>query len=178
MATLLEMLGNVADIPGAAIRNTLALENPLAPLLSPLSQDGRASGQEVLSKWGMGDDHDMLGMALEFATDPLSWMGAGAVKAGAKGLGLAGKASSAYSKAKSGLRYASQSPARMKKAAGLLKGRYKSDLLPLLTKENLMALPFREDVQQLAKGGTLLAALNAGRSSDDDVVNGYLGNIR
>ena len=85
MPTLLEALGNVADLPGGMIRNTISGHNPLSPLMSPFSQDGRASGSEVLQSWGANPGHDALGFLLELATDPASWVGAGLAAKGLKG---------------------------------------------------------------------------------------------
>lgn len=93
MATLLEALGNALDLPGSMVRDVMAAKNPLDQLRSPFSQDNRMSGQDVLSRWGMGDDHDMLGFGLETVTDPLSLLGLGMAKKGLTGLNVIGKGS-------------------------------------------------------------------------------------
>ena len=76
MPGLLEALGNVLDIPGSMIRDTISARNPFDQLMSPFSGEDRASGADVLHSWGMGPDHNILGTGLEFATDPLSLFGA------------------------------------------------------------------------------------------------------
>jgi hypothetical protein len=98
---LLQSLGNVADLPGSMVRDALALRNPLDQLLSPLSQDGRTSGQELIGMYG-GGDHPLLGTALEMALDPASYFGIGVASRGAKALGLADKARKALSSGKRG----------------------------------------------------------------------------
>ena len=71
----------------------MVLRNPLAGLASPFTQKGRTSGQEILSKYGLGDDHDMLGLGLELATDPFSLIGGGMALKGLRGLNVLGKGS-------------------------------------------------------------------------------------
>ena len=93
MSTLLAALsgaGAALDTPGAVVRNTLAGRNPLLPLLSPFDWEDRVTGRELLSQYGLaGDDPTGANMAggylAEFALDPLTWGGVGAL---ARGLGM------------------------------------------------------------------------------------------
>jgi len=121
MLSLLEALGNVADLPGSMVRDVAAVRNPLNQLMDPFGQSGRTSGRELIGMYGGGDDHNVLGAGLEMAMDPLALMGIGPVMRTAgkgmqalRGANLMGKAKSAatagmdmarsgYGAAKSGL---------------------------------------------------------------------------
>lgn len=95
MPTFLEGVGNVLDIPGSSVRDMLALENPFDQYLpwNWFTQDNRTTGQELLSQYGMGDDHPWLGFGVDVLTDPLTYVGfgAGSIAKGAKGVGAAGR---------------------------------------------------------------------------------------
>lgn len=180
MATLFEALGNVADIPGGAIRNLISGNNPLTPLLDPFGQSGRASGQEVLDAWGLGPDNSALGFGLELATDPLTYFGAGLVNKGAKALGLVGKAKKAASTASTMAKYAARNPGNAKLVAGTLAKKLSNDFVPFAQSIPGAAVDaaFDPRVRQLAGGAALLKMLTSSRASDDDIVNNYLGNVR
>ncbi len=180
MATLFEALGNVADIPGGAIRNLISGNNPLAPLLDPFGQSGRASGQEVLDAWGLGPDHSTLGFGLELATDPLTYLGAGLVNKGAKALGLVSKTKNVASAAKTMAQYAARNPGNAKLVAGTLAKKLSNNFVPFVQSIPGAAerAAFSTPVRQLAGGAALVKLLTEGRASDDDIVNGYLGNNR
>lgn len=90
--SLMESLGNAADLPGSSLRDLLMGRNPLDQWLNPFSQDDRTSGQEMLHKVGVQGDSPWLSMGLEAALDPMMLLGAGAMTKGLKGLGVAGKA--------------------------------------------------------------------------------------
>ena len=71
----LGVIGNATDTLGASVRDVLAGQAP--QFHSPLSDD-RLSGRDVLRKWGVAGKEDtwtnfLGGMALEAATDPLSY---------------------------------------------------------------------------------------------------------
>lgn len=87
MPTFLEGVGNILDLPGSSVRDTLALRNPFNQWLpwNWLTQEGRTTGQELLADYGMGDDHPWLGLGVDIATDPLTYAGFG-VPAIAKGI--------------------------------------------------------------------------------------------
>lgn len=85
MASLMEAAGNVMDLPASMIRDVLMLRNPVDQLLSPLGQDDRTSGQEILNAIGLEGEHPWLGMGLEMALDPTTYFGWGALSKGAKG---------------------------------------------------------------------------------------------
>lgn len=87
MPTFLEGVGNILDLPGSSVRDTLALRNPFNQWLpwNWLTQEGRTTGQELLADYGMGDDHPWLGLGVDIVTDPLTYAGFG-VPAIAKGI--------------------------------------------------------------------------------------------
>lgn len=178
MASLFEALGNLADIPGGMIRNTISGNNPLLPLLDPFGQSGRASGQEVLDAWGAGPDHPLLGFGLEMATDPLTWLGVGMAGKGAKALGLYGKAEESYKAAKAFGKLATKSKRGTQVAISQARKAFSNDLIPALKNLPSQAwdAAYNPDVQKFVGGSLLTRALMSGRSSDDDIVNTYLGN--
>lgn len=88
-------VGNVLDVPGSMARDILGGENPFDQLLSPFSSDGRLTGRDLLTRWGMtspnketgiggwGDDpaegvSDVGGFAAEVLLDPLTYLSLGA----------------------------------------------------------------------------------------------------
>ena len=101
---------NILDIPGSAVRDVLALENPFDQFLpwNWTSGQGRTSGRDLLEKWGaLGknkpglDWGDVVGFGAEVGLDPLSYVGIGALsKAGkaAAAAGSLGRASTATAK--------------------------------------------------------------------------------
>lgn len=190
MATLFEALGNVADIPGGAIRNLISGNNPLAPLLDPFGQSGRASGQEVLDAWGLGPDNSALGFGLELATDPLTYFGAGLVNRGLKGLNAASKAtkgagllerlSGAYGRSKKVMKLATGTQKGAKAVLGAAKDKIATGFVPFAQSIPGAALDaaFNPDVRKVVGGAGLIKMLTEGRASDDEIVNGYLGNAR
>lgn len=94
----LSAIGNVLDLPGSMVRDTLSGRNPLDQLLSPTSSDNRTSGRQLARQYGMAGRRDTWGNAIggfatEVALDPLTYMtfgGSALSKAGqaAKGAGL------------------------------------------------------------------------------------------
>lgn len=78
-------LGNLADLPGSAIRDVLAAKNPFDQLLDPFGQEGRTSGQELIARWGGGADHPFLGAGLEMLLDPSMLLGGALIRGGLKG---------------------------------------------------------------------------------------------
>lgn len=86
----LARIGNTLDVPGAILRNTIAGENPLAPLRHPTTDEGRVSGRDLLRHSGLIGESDTWGnwaggLAAEIALDPTTYLtfGAGALtKAG------------------------------------------------------------------------------------------------
>jgi len=100
-------VGALLDVPGAMIRNKLVGKDALAPLVSPLTAAGRATGRDVLKQYGiMGDtpsdlkwyDPERLargaaGIAAEVVLDPVTWMtlGFGAATKAGRGLQALGK---------------------------------------------------------------------------------------
>lgn len=98
MASLVEAAGNVLDLPASMIRDALVLRNPVDQLLSPLGQDNRTSGNEMLNMLGMEGDSPWLGLGLEMALDPTTYFGWGALSKGAKGYAAASKALKAAGK--------------------------------------------------------------------------------
>lgn len=98
MASLVEAAGNVLDLPASMIRDALVLRNPVDQLLSPLGQDNRTSGNEMLNMIGLEGDSPWLGLGLEMALDPTTYLGWGALSKGAKGYAAASKALKAAGK--------------------------------------------------------------------------------
>lgn len=50
---VLAAVGNVLDLPGSAVRDMLAGENPFDQFASPLTSDNRLTGRDVLDRWGV-----------------------------------------------------------------------------------------------------------------------------
>lgn len=98
MASLVEAAGNVLDLPASMIRDALVLRNPIDQFLSPLGQDNRTSGNEMLNMIGLEGDSPWLGLGLEMALDPTTYLGWGALSKGAKGYAAASKALKAAGK--------------------------------------------------------------------------------
>lgn len=91
----LSMFGNLLDLPGSMIRDTMTwlpggieARNPFDQLLSPLSHKNRTTGEEILQNAGVYDDGPaegfwdnagrfLGGTALEIALDPLTYTGIG-----------------------------------------------------------------------------------------------------
>lgn len=96
-------LGNLLGLPGSMVLDTLSLRNPFDQLLTPLSPDNRTTGREFLRNLGLIGKKDtwanlVPGMAVEIATDPLTYLSLGtssALKPGgqaAKAAGILGHA--------------------------------------------------------------------------------------
>lgn len=92
---MLQALGNVLDLPGSMIRDTLTLRNPLDQLLSPFSSDNRMSGEQMIEAYGGGKGHDVLGALLSAGLDPMTYIGGGLTYLGGRKLYRAGKAAHA-----------------------------------------------------------------------------------
>lgn len=100
-------VGALLDVPGAMIRNKLVGKDALAPLVSPLTTAGRATGRDVLKQYGiMGDTPTDLpwysperlargaaGLGAEVLLDPTTYMtfGLGAATKAGRGLQALGK---------------------------------------------------------------------------------------
>lgn len=74
-------VGNVLDLPGSSIRDTLALLNPFDQYLTPMSADNRTSGRDLLRHYGLAGQHDTWGnfaggLAAETLLDPTNLLGA------------------------------------------------------------------------------------------------------
>ena len=72
----LAAVGNLFDLPGSAVRDLLAGENPIDQLLTPFSPDNRTTGRELLRKGGAIGSQDTYGnfwggLGLEILLDPL-----------------------------------------------------------------------------------------------------------
>ena len=113
----LSAVGNVLDVPGSMVRDTLAGENPFDQALpwNWTSHKGRVTGRELLELYGMQANketgisgwlsdpmegvRDIAGFGAEIATDPLSYMTLGAVPFLGKGKATLTKAGEALDKA-------------------------------------------------------------------------------
>lgn len=99
----IQYAGNLLDTPGAMVRNTIAGQNPLTPLMHPLSGEGRVGGRDLLRSAGLVGKKDTwgnwaAGTALDVALDPTTYLSFGAsalTKGGrvAKSIGALDKAS-------------------------------------------------------------------------------------
>lgn len=86
----LGMVGNLLDLPGSMVRDALAFQNPLDQLLSPLSDQNRTSGRQLLENLGMRPNRetgmggwlsdpgegarDVAGFAADVLLDPLTYL--------------------------------------------------------------------------------------------------------
>lgn len=82
MLSGVQFVGNVLDTPGAILRNILALRNPLQGLFD---FEQRTTGRQLAEKWGWVepnkpglDSGDAVGVGVEVAFDPLTWVTFGA----------------------------------------------------------------------------------------------------
>lgn len=99
--------GNLLDLPGSSIRDTISLHNPLDQWLDPLgykADTNRMSGRQVGRQFGLIGDEDNWGnfaggMAAEIALDPLTYLTAGgtSLTKGGKLVAKTGHASKAKS---------------------------------------------------------------------------------
>jgi len=96
----LQYAGNLLGVPGAVVKNTLGGGDPLAPILHPLSGEGRIEGRDLLRQNGLIGKKDTwtnwgLGTAVDIATDPLTYLAGGMTQAGkvARAAGFLDKAS-------------------------------------------------------------------------------------
>lgn len=101
---ILSGVGNLADLPGSMVRDILGGQNPLDQILSPFSFQNRLTGRDLNRRWGLAGEEDTGlnaagGMATELATDPLSWLGAGALFKALRGAGKAASATGAAGRA-------------------------------------------------------------------------------
>lgn len=90
VAPVLGAVGNAFDLPGSSVRDLLVGENPFDQYASPLSEENRVTGRDVLDRWGITapnketgiagwlDDpmeglRDLAGFGVEILTDPLNF---------------------------------------------------------------------------------------------------------
>ena len=74
-------VGNLLDLPGSMVRDTISGHNPFDQLLSPFSGDNRQTGRDVLATWGMTTPNDpnkweaadFGGFGAEVLLDPLTY---------------------------------------------------------------------------------------------------------
>lgn len=86
-------VGNLLDVPGSMVRDTLAGRNPFDQVISPFSDKNRTSGRDLARQYGMAGKKDTWGnfaggLATEIATDPLTLLGVGLLGKTAKGAGM------------------------------------------------------------------------------------------
>lgn len=86
----LASLGNLLDLPGSSVRDILSLHNPLDQWLSPFSGEDRTSGRDMLRGLGLAGKEDSWanmagGLAVDIATDPLTYLSLGTTAALTKG---------------------------------------------------------------------------------------------
>lgn len=86
-------VGNLLDIPGSMVRDTISGHNPFDQLLSPFSGDNRQTGRDVLATWGVTTPNDPTrweaadfgGFGAEVLLDPLTYLTFGASALGKGG---------------------------------------------------------------------------------------------
>lgn len=86
----LSALGNLLDVPGSMVRDVITANNPLDQLMSPFSPDNRTTGKDILRKAGIIGERDnwtnfLPSMAVEIATDPLTFLAPGSTRFVGKG---------------------------------------------------------------------------------------------
>jgi len=89
----LQAAGNILSVPGSVVLNTLGGKDPLAPIMHPVSGEGRISGRDLLRQNGLIGKTDSwsnwaAGTAVDIATDPLTYLsfgGSALTKAGKVG---------------------------------------------------------------------------------------------
>lgn len=113
-------LGNLLDLPGSAIRDTLTGNNPFDQLLDPFGSENRTSGRSMLAAMGLGD-HPIIGTGLEMLLDPTTFLGGGLIRSGLKGAGIVGKLGKAGKAAKGALSAANESDDFVKAIFGSMK---------------------------------------------------------
>lgn len=87
-------VGNLLDLPGSMVRDTLAGNNPFDQVVNPFSDKNRISGRDLARQYGMAGKKDTWGnfaggLATEIATDPLTLLGVGLLGKTTKGAQLA-----------------------------------------------------------------------------------------
>lgn len=169
--SLLEALGNVADLPGSMVRDALSLRNPFDQFLSPFSQDNRTTGQDLLQALGVHGESPWLGFGAEMALDPMTYLGAGLIGKGAKGLGLASKLSGGASKLKSAFSTAKGATEAIRGIPSALKGTLAgargSVTGPDKLERLLAATAYNQPFRQAAGGATLLHSLGLARDANN-----------
>lgn len=87
-------VGNLIDLPGSMVRDTISFSNPLDQLMTPFSSDNRTSGADISRYWAGGDvdsgGNQMAGMMIDILTDPLMLASGGTLAAGKMGAKAAG----------------------------------------------------------------------------------------
>lgn len=80
----LAAVGNVLDLPGSMVRDTIGGENPFDQLLpwNWASSENRLSGRDLARQWGVAGPEDTWGnffggLGVELATDPLTYLSFG-----------------------------------------------------------------------------------------------------
>lgn len=79
----LAAFGNFLSLPQSMVMDTINLQNPLDQLLTPFSGENRTSGKDLLRNLKLIGDKDTLGntlagIAVDIATDPLTYLTLGA----------------------------------------------------------------------------------------------------
>ena len=139
-------VGNLIDLPGSMVRDTISFSNPLDQLMTPFSSDNRTSGADISRYWAGGDadsgGNQIAGMMIDILTDPLMLASGGTLAAGKMGAKAAGSVSKGMGKvagaAKSGFKAGKNRTAtgrmvrnnsRIDRQASALEGAAKDDLL-------------------------------------------------
>ena len=95
-------VGNLIDLPGSMVRDTISFSNPLDQLMTPFSSDNRTSGADISRYWAGGDadsgGNQIAGMMIDILTDPLMLASGGTLAAGKMGAKAAGSVSKGMGK--------------------------------------------------------------------------------
>lgn len=85
-------IGNLLDLPGSMVRDTIAGQNPLDQILNPFGSQNRTTGRDLNRMGGLAGSKDTIGnwwggLGTEVATDPLTYLTGGLSTAAKTGFG-------------------------------------------------------------------------------------------
>ncbi len=160
----LQLLGGILDTPGAAVRGALSAAGG-GEFGNLFSLEDRVYGRDLLRQWGMADTKDNWGnfaggLAIDIATDPLTWFSGGSTAA-AKTAGRAAKKIDVFKGLTTAEATTKNLSYAIKKAAG---------------KDDALSVMYRHDADVALRGMGVSAGDAARMLADDssDVLAGTL----